>query len=285
MQRLFFDCESTGPNANKDRIVQLAIVVVDEYDKVLLSKAKLYNPGIPISEEATKIHKITNNQVKDQPSFKEDAKKLKKIFENKIIITYNGLRFDIPLLMAEFERAGVEVELSGQFIDAMKVETKLSPRDLSTVYKKYTGKSLDGAHDALADVKATIAVYDAHYAKLHESVEQADDGGADITPEDWDVNNTMIELSGAKDMLDYSGKLSRDAEGFLIFNFGKKCFGKRVIDNKDYASWVLNEEFPNQVKKLIREELGKMVQTKRKTNPTYSNAINDPNQSTDDVPF
>jgi len=290
MQKLFFDIESTGPNASKDRIVQLAIVVINEDGKVLLSKAKLYNPGIPISEEATKIHKITNEQVKNAPSFSEDAKKLKNIFENKIIITYNGLRFDIPLLMAEFERAKVEVELSGRFIDAMKVEAKLAPRDLSSVYYKYTGKHLEGAHNALSDVKATMAVYDAHYSKLFDEIEQADGLGADITEEDRDFDSRMMELSGAKDMLDYSGKLSKDTEGYLTFNFGK-CINKRVIDNKDYASWMLNEDFPSQVKKLIREELGKTIQTKRKTNPTYSNstpilsnAISDiePN---DDLPF
>jgi DNA polymerase-3 subunit epsilon len=284
MQRLFFDCESTGPNASKDRIVQLAIIVIDEKDTILLSKSKLYNPGIPISEAATQIHKITNEDVKNEPFFKEDAKKLKKIFENKIIITYNGLRFDIPLLMAEFERAGVEVKLSDKFIDTMKVEAKLAPRDLSSVYKKYTGKTLDGAHDALADVKATAEVYNAHYSRLFDQLEAADGAGADITEEDRDLDGFMMELSGAKNMLDYSGKLGRDTEGYLIFKFGK-CIDKRVIDNKDYASWMLDNDFPSQVKKLIREELSKTIKTKRTDDPTHSNVIKLSNNPIDDIPF
>lgn len=283
MQRLFFDIESTGPNSSKDRIVQLAIHVIDEEGKVLLSKSKLFNPGIPITAEATKIHGITDEDVKDAPHFRDDAKVLKKIFENKIIITYNGMRFDIPMLMAEFERAKVEVELSGKFIDVLKVETKLSPRDLSTVYRKYTGKNLDGAHDALADVKATQAVYEAHYSKLWEDVENADGAGADITDEDRDIDNTMYELSGSKNALDYGGKLGRDDDGYLIFKFGKNN-GKRVIDEKDYASWILNQDFPAQVKKLIREEMNKAVQTKKKTHPTYTNAIAGP-ETDDDLPF
>jgi DNA polymerase-3 subunit epsilon len=284
MHRLFFDIESTGPNANKDRIVQLAIIVVDEDGTVLLSKSKLYNPGIPITGEATKIHGITDEMVKDAPHFRDDAKRLKKIFEGKVIITYNGMRFDIPMLMAEFDRAKVEVELSGKFIDTMKVEAKLSPRDLSSVYKKYTGKYLDGAHDALADVKATQIVYEHHSETLYNAVEQADGAGADVTPDDWDIDKQMLEMSGSTDLLDYSGKLKRDEQGYLIFNFGKKCMGKRVIDNKDYASWILSEEFPNQVKKLIREELNKTVQTKKKTQPTYTNAISG-DEPDDDLPF
>jgi DNA polymerase-3 subunit epsilon len=265
MDTLVFDIESTGPNASKDRIVQLAILVVSEDKEVLLKKSKKYNPGIPITKEATAIHGITDEDVQDCDSFKDDAKKLKKIFENKIIVTYNGLRFDIPMLMAEFERAKVSVELSGKFIDVMKVETKLAPRDLSSVYKKYTGKTLNGAHDALADVMATSTIYDAHYSILWDRVEHADGCGADVSVHNYDFIDELMELSGSKNIVDYSGKLKRDDQGYLIFTFGKNK-DHRAIDEKEYCSWILNSDFPTQMKNLIREEISN--HTIKKTSPT-----------------
>lgn len=289
MDTLIFDIESTGPNANKDKIVQLAILVVSEDKQILLKKSKKYNPGIPITAEATKIHGITDEDVQDCDSFGDDAKKLKKIFENKIIVTYNGLRFDIPMLMAEFERAKVSVELSGKFIDAMKVETKLAPRDLSSVYKKYTGQTLDGAHDALADVMATSAIYDAHYSILWDRVEQADGCGADVSTHNYDFVDELMELSGSKNIVDYSGKLKKDDQGYLIFTFGKNK-DHRCIDEKKYCSWILNSDFPTQMKNLIRQEISN--HTIKKTFPTketfyLGRKISKQNslQLDDDLPF
>ena len=259
MQELFFDCESTGPNANKDRIIELGIIVRDEDKNILLRKSKRYNPGIPISKEAFEIHGISDADVADCPSFEEDAKKLKKIFENKIIITYNGLKFDIPLLMSEFNRAGVEVNLSGKFMDALKIERKLHPQTLSQVYKNYTGRKLDGAHGALSDVEATMVVLDAQYEALYTDLAQADGLGADVPPETkWPdmIANDLYEMSGAKNTVDYSGKLTLDKEGYLIFTFGK-CKDKRVIENVDYVNWMLGGDFPDGVKKLLKEEINK----------------------------
>lgn len=237
MHKLFFDIESTGPDVNKDRIVELAIRVVDEEGNVIVDKAKRYNPGIPISKNASDIHGIKDSDVRDLLSFKSDAKKLKKLFEDKIIITYNGLRFDIPMLQAEFERSGVELELSNQFIDVLKVERKLNSNSLSATYKKYTGEDLEGAHGAMADVNATQIVMD-HQMKLYSM-----------------SNDDLLEMTDTKGMADLSGKLIFDDKGFLVFNFGNKCKGKRVIDEPSYASWVLGEStFSSQVKRLIRDE-------------------------------
>jgi len=237
MNKLFFDIESTGPDVNKDRIVELAIRVVDEEGNVIVDKAKRYNPGIPISKNASDIHGIKDSDVRDLPSFKEDAKKLKKLFEDKIIVTYNGLRFDIPMLQAEFERAGVELTLSGQYIDVLKVERKLNSNSLSSVYKKYTGQDLEGAHGAMADVNATQIVME-NQIKLNSLSE-----------------DDLFQMTDTKGMADLSGKLIFDDKGFLVFNFGNKCKGKRVIDEPSYASWVLGEStFSSQIKKLIRDE-------------------------------
>jgi DNA polymerase-3 subunit epsilon len=250
MHKLFFDIETTGADANKDRIIQLAIRVVDEEGNVQVDKAKMYNPGIPISKSATEVHGIKDKDVRDLPSFASDAKKLKRMFEDKIIVTYNGLRFDIPILMNEFERAGVEVELSGKFIDVLKVERKLAPHTLGVVYKKYTGEVLEGAHDALADVNATDVIMQ-HQKALNQL-----------------SDDQLMEMTDTEGMADYSGKLKFDAEGFLVFNFGNKCRGKRVVDEASYAGWVLGQpSFSAQVKKLIRDEQTKGLKPRQEAKP------------------
>jgi DNA polymerase-3 subunit epsilon len=248
MQKLFFDIETTGSDATKDRIVELAIRIVDEEGNVVVNKAKRYNPGIPIQKSATEVHGISSADVEHCPSFKEDAKKLKKMFEDKIIITYNGLRFDIPILMSEFERAGVDVELSGSFIDVLKVERKLAPHTLSATYKKYTGQDLEDAHEALSDVTATETVMSHQIANFNLS------------------EDDLIEMTDTSGMADYYGKLRYDDKGFLVFNFGKNK-NLRVVDEKNYAAWMLDTNFPSQVKKLIREEQTKGLKPRKSADP------------------
>lgn len=251
MEKLFFDIETTGPDASKDRIVQLAIRIVDEKGKVLLNKSKMYNPLMPISPAATQIHGITNSMVADCPKFEEDAKRLKKIFEDKILITYNGLMFDIPILMNEFDRARVEVNLSGKFIDVFKVEQKLNPRSLANVYKSYTGEELANAHDAKADNMATAVVLE---NQSHIIWSDIDKNEADCT-----VEEMLYQMSGTEGMVDYYGKFGKDDQDYLIFKFGKhKGKNVRVIDDMEYATWMLSQNFPNQIKNLIREEQKKV---------------------------
>lgn len=251
MQKLTFDIETTGPDATKDRIVQLGITVTDEQGNIIIDKSKLYNPEITILPAATQVHGITQDDVKDCPTFREDAKKLKKIFENKIIITYNGLVFDIPILLNEFERAGVELNLSDNIIDVYRIEKKLHPTTLSNTYKHYTGKELEGAHDAMADIHATNTVLE---YQIEEILNQYSDD-----EKIGDVMNKLYELSGTNNLVDFYGKFTKDENGYLIVNFGKKCKGQRLVDNPGFAEWMLKESFPSQIKKLIKQELKKEV--------------------------
>jgi DNA polymerase-3 subunit epsilon len=258
MDKLIFDIETTGADSSKDRIVQLAIKIINEQGEVTLNKSKMYNPKMPISKSATDIHGISNDDVKDCPTFKQDAKKLKKLFEDKIIITFNGMIFDLPILMSEFDRAGVEVNLSGKFFDVLKIERKLTPNNLSAVYKRYTGQSLEGAHNAQADVDATEVIL-RHQMNIIEGVDSS-----------VDLESELVKLSGTEGLADYYGKLKYDAEGFLVFNFGQHR-GKRVKDNTQYASWILDTNFPSQVKNMIRaEQSGKLL--KPKVQETTKNA-------------
>jgi DNA polymerase III subunit epsilon len=251
MDKLFFDIESTGLSTETDRIVQLAIMVVSEDGTVLVDKAKLYNPTIPISKTAFDAHGISDNDVKNAPLFSSDAKKLKKLFENKIIIGYNIMRFDVPLLLAEFSRAKVDVDFSGKFLDVLNIEKKLNSNRLADAYFRYTGKELAGAHDAGNDVRATKIIFEGQEGKLYETIGNQITDEVKSLPEM--VEDQLYDLSGTNDMVDIYNKLKRDKEGYLIFNFGKHN-GKRVIDESQYAGWILDNEFPIQVKNLIREE-------------------------------
>lgn len=233
-----FDIESTGLSPSKDRIVQLGIKIISPIGDILLNKSKLYNPEIPISEEAKKTHGITDEDVKNSPLFKDDAKKLKKLFENKIIVGYNIIKFDLPMLSCEFERAGIAFNVGKDIIDVLNIEKKVNTRDLSTVYQRYTGNKLKGSHDALIDLTATFEILKCQMKTF-----------------DLDENK-VLELSGAKNTVDYSGKLTLDKEGYLIFTFGK-CKDKRVIENVDYVNWMLDGDFPDGVKKLLKEEINK----------------------------
>lgn len=265
MDKLYFDVETTGPDSQTDRIVELAIKIVDEQGKVILNKAKRYNPEKKISAEATKIHGISNMDVKDCPTFSEDARKLKKLFEDKIIIGYNCMVFDIPILMNEFDRAGVEVELSGKYVDVFRIEQKIDSRTLGNVYKKYTGLTLENAHDASADINATHVILEKQIEAIGGAGDQMDE-------------NKLYELSGTNDLVDLYGKFKRDSEGYLIFNFGQKCKGKRVVDEVSYAEWMLKEKFPSQVKKLIKQEQQRVVKKAFGKNDKNAAVFNEPDK-------
>lgn len=241
MKKVFFDLETTSAKKDECRIIQVGITQLDEKGNVLISKSKMYKPDVPITPEATAAHGITDEMVKDCPSFYDDCKKLKKIFEDAVLVGYNIIVFDIPVLMSEFDRAGVELNLSGHFIDVMKLETILQPRTLSAVYERYTGEKLESAHDALADVRGTRKVFGHQLAKIDRDGLNKDE---------------ILKSCGVPEgAADFFGKLKCDDQGYLVFNFGKKALGKRVVDEVQYANWVLGEAFPSQVKNLIKEEL------------------------------
>ena len=266
MDKLFFDIESTGLSTETDRIVQLAIMVVSKDGTVLVDKAKLYNPTIPISKTAFDAHGISDKDVKDAPLFSSDAKKLKKMFENKIIIGYNIMRFDVPMLLAEFARAKVDVDFSGKFIDVLNIEKKLNSNRLEDAYFRYTGNKLTGAHDAGNDVRATKVIFEGQGGKILDTIEEQYQEQAQS---DGSLEKMFYEFSGTDQMVDIYNKLKRDKDGYLIFNFGKNK-DRRIIDEKQYAGWILDNDFPTQVKNLIREEQTRTALGKKPILPKIS---------------
>ena len=155
---VFFDLETTGINITNDRIVEISYLKIYLNGKEI-STTYLVNPERPIPAEATAIHKITDEMVADKPTFKELAKTIARDLEGCDIAGYNSNRFDVPLLMEEILRAGIDIDLSHRkFIDVQTIFHKKEQRTLSAAVRFYCGSELDGAHSAEADTRATYEV-------------------------------------------------------------------------------------------------------------------------------
>ncbi|MEP6675747.1 MAG: 3'-5' exonuclease [Ferruginibacter sp.] len=237
----FIDLETTGVNLSTDRIVEIAIVKISP-DNSRQTKRKLINPQIPIPQSSTDIHHITNEMVKDEPSFKQVANELKQFIENCDLGGYNSNRFDIPLLMEEFLRAGVELDLSKRkMVDVQHIFYQMEPRTLSAAVKFYCGKELDGAHSAETDINATIDVLMSQLGKydhLGNSVE------------------TILASIGEDKIIDYARRFCFDDKDNEIFNFGRykgQPVSEVLKKDPSYYDWMMKGDFPLHTKQKLTE--------------------------------
>ena len=236
---VFFDLETTGINVASDRIVEISYLKIfpngDEE-----SKTMKINPTIPIPEKSTSIHGITDEDVKDAPTFQEIAKTLAKTFEGCDFAGYNSNKFDIPLLAEEFLRAEVDFDMKKRkLVDVQIIFHKKEQRTLSAAYKFYCDKILEDAHSAEADTKAT-------YEILKAQLDRYDDLSNDI--------DKLSEFSSHNKNVDFVGRIVYDEDGVETFNFGK--YKGRPVDDvlkKDpaYFSWMINGDFPLYTKKVL----------------------------------
>lgn len=239
---LFFDIESTGLNIAKDRIVEIcAVKVMPNGDEEI--KTRRINPTIPISPEAEAIHGISNDDVKDCPTFKEVAKSMAQWMAGCDIAGYNSLKFDIPLLAEEFLRAGVEFDFRKRnLIDVQNIFHKLEQRTLVAAYKFYCQKDLTNAHSAEAD---TIATYEVLKAQL------------DRYPNELQNDMKMLaEFSTRSKLVDYAGRIVLNENDVPVINFGKHK-GKPVEDilrnEPSYYAWIMNGDFTLDTKRVLTE--------------------------------
>ena len=237
---VFFDLETTGINIVKDRIVEISYVKVFPNGKEE-TKTRRINPGMPIPPESTAIHGITDEDVKDCPTFKEIAKSLATQIEGCDLAGYNSNRFDIPVLAEEFLRADVDIDLSRRkFVDVQVIFHKMEQRTLSAAYKFYCGKNLEDAHTAEADTRATYEVLKAqldHYPDVLEN---------DI--------NFLSEYSSYSKNVDFAGRIIYDDKGVEVFNFGKyKGIPVAEVLKKDmgYYGWIMNGDFTLNTKNVL----------------------------------
>lgn len=236
---VFFDLETTGTKVDTDRIVQISLLKYNP-DGTEEIKTLLVNPGIPIPKQAADVHGITDEMVKDAPTFAQLADEIYNYIKDCDLSGFNIHIFDLPLLRFEFARVGKEIPISEiNVIDPLVIFKKKEPRDLTAAYKYYCNKDLEGAHDAEADIIATKEVFFAQ-------VEKYNDIGGNI--EEIASYSDYRELRPA----DIAGKLLYDTDNKLIFSFGKHK-GKFVTDHLDYAEWMIGADFPEDTKNLLRQ--------------------------------
>ena len=203
---VFFDLETTGINIAKDRIVEISVLKVYPNGKEEQKTIRV-NPGMHIPEEASAIHGIYDEDVKDAPMFKHIARELAHYIEGCDLGGYNSNRFDIPLLAEEFLRADVDFDMSKRkFVDVQTIFHKMEQRTLAAAYKFYCDKSLENAHTAEAD---TMATYEVLKAQL------------DRYPELQNDINFLSQYSSYTNNVDFAGRMVYNDKGEEVINFGK----------------------------------------------------------------
>ena len=239
---VFFDLETTGINIAKDRIVEISVLKVYPNGKEE-QKTMRVNPEIPIPAEATAVHGITNEDVKDCPTFKQIAKELARYIEGCDLGGYNSNRFDIPLLAEEFLRVGLDFDMrKRKFVDVQTIFHKMEQRTLSAAYRFYCDKCLEDAHTAAADTFATYEVLKAQLDRYNEKLE----------------NNVefLSKFSTQNNNADFAGFIVYNDKGVEVFNFGKNKgipVEQVLKDQPGYYAWMLNSDFPLYTKKILTE--------------------------------
>jgi len=237
--KISFDLESTSTDADTARIVQIAAIKKFP-DGTTEVKDILINPEIPIPKAASDVHGITDEMVKDAPTFAQLAVSMEQWFHGCDLCGFNSDSYDVPLLNAEMERAGVEfLTWNPNYVDVRKVFQKLYPNTLGDIYKRFLEKDLEGAHDALIDIKATDEILDymlAHHPELElDSAEKID-----------------LFCQGDKKRVDLAGKMYEDENGVIRWSFSKN---KDLPVNSDFGfcNWVLGQNFPQETKNKVKE--------------------------------
>jgi DNA polymerase-3 subunit epsilon len=248
-----FDLETTGINVATDRIVEICIVKVTPGGKQEVLTRRL-NPGIPISRESTMIHGITDLDVKDCPSFSDMAPELEKFLEQADLSGYNAIKFDIPLLVEEFLRVGIDFSLMDRHIvDVQNIFHKMEPRTLKAAYRFYCHKDLEMAHSAEAD---TLATYEVLKAQLdaYDGQEYTDQDGITNKPVKNNVK-ALHDFSFYTRNVDLVGHIVFNEKQEEVLNFGKYK-GRSVEDvfrkEPSYYDWMMKSQFPLSTKRVIQ---------------------------------
>ncbi len=249
----FFDLETTGVNIVRDRIVEISIVKAVPSGELEVLTHRV-NPEMPIPVESSMVHGIYDDDVKDAPTFKKIAKNIAAFLEGCDLAGFNSNRFDIPVLVEEFLRAGVDFDTKNRrTVDAQRIYHMMEPRNLSAAYKFYCGKDLIGAHSAEADAMATYEILNAQVER-YEHATIADDKNKESKV----FKNDIVALHAltASKVVDFAGRMVFNSKEEEVFNFGKHS-GKRVVDvlkaEPSYYEWILKSDFSLDTKRKLTE--------------------------------
>jgi DNA polymerase-3 subunit epsilon len=238
---IFFDLETTGLEKKSDRIVQIGLLKYDT-DWTLKKKVdQLINPGIPIPPVVSEIHGITDDMVKDSPTFDDFGGIVYSMMTGCDIAGFNSNRFDIPFLAEELSRVGFDFDFSAcNLVDVGNMYKILKPRTLIAAAQEYCNVDLKDAHNAMVDTQATADVF---FAQLEQHGE---------IPKS--IAEIALYSNYGKPMLDLAGKFTTNEGGDVIFNFGGKK-GEKASDNKNYLSWMMSADFDYDTKRICQNIL------------------------------
>lgn len=263
---VFFDVETTGLNVVRDRILQIALVRLHKNGDAPAELSTLVNPGIPISEESMAIHGITPKDLANKPTFRQLAQQIWDFIGDADLAGYNSNRFDVPMLMEEFSRVGMEFDISKRrLIDVQRIFYKMEPRTLKAAYRLYCGKELTDAHDALADVRATIDVFQGQLLRYEGKDLLDEDGNVIPAPVKNDMQ-VLHDFTNDLNFLDATQKLRVQPDGTVVFNFGKyqgQSVREVLAKDKNYYFWMQEKEFSSQVKQIIKHLMKEIERTQR----------------------
>lgn len=238
---VFFDLETTGVQVVSDRIVEISVLKVNP-DHTREGKTWRVNPGIPIPLEASNVHGITNEDVKDAPYFKDLAPEIVRWFDGADVAGYNSNKFDIPMLAEEMLRAGIDFDMDKRLsVDVQNIFHRMEQRTLEAAYRFYCSKELKDAHSAEADTLATWEVLEAQldrYAELKNDVP------------------FLAEFSNRQRIADLAGFIAFNDAGEEVFTFGKYrgvTLAQVYRENAGYFSWMENGDFPHYTKRILQK--------------------------------
>lgn len=250
----FFDLEATGTNVASDRIVEISVLKAfpEGTEEV---KTMRINPGIPIPYESSMIHGIFDKDVKDAPAFSQVGKELAEFLDNCDLAGYNSNKFDIPMLLEEFLRAGIDFDLENRrFVDVQNIFHQMEQRTLKAAYQFYCGKSIENAHSAEADIRATYEVLLSQLEK-YQDAEWEDKKGNRSKPVQNDIDALHLFTNLSKPV-DFAGRMVFDESGREIFNFGKhkgKCVEEVFNAEPSYYAWMQQGDFPLYTKRCLEK--------------------------------
>ena len=237
---IFFDIEATGLNVASDRIVELCYIKLYPNGKEEV-KTQRFNPGLHISAEASSVNGIYDEDVANCPRFKEKAAELAQTFTGCDLAGFNSNHFDIPLLVEEFIRAGVDFDITGaKFVDVQGIFHKMEKRDLTSAYKFYCNKNLEDAHTAEADTRATLEVLEAQLDRYADTLQ----------------NNVTFfaDFSRRNRNVDLAGRIVYNDQGVETINFGKyrgRAVSEVLQRDPGYFSWIMQGDFTQNTKQTF----------------------------------
>lgn len=257
---VFFDLETTGVQVGSDRIVQICLHKVNpdgstETMTRLVRPADAQNRTLPIPPETTAIHGISDAMVKDQPSFRQQAPEIAAFIGDADLAGYNSNKFDVPMLVEEFLRAGFDFSVRNRrLVDVQNIFHKMEQRTLKAAYRFYCDKDLENAHSADADTMATYEVLKAQLDRYRDA-EFVDRDGRVTKPVVNDID-ALSRFSCNSQWADLCGHIGRDAKGRAVINFGK--YKNRLVTEvfekePAYYDWMMKADFPLSTKQTITE--------------------------------